>query len=103
MTGRLKIEARVERSIDIALMHRTDEGVRHHQVVADAMVNKAMSGDLPAIRECLDRVLGKAQATLAVTVGPDAMFSRILDTMNASPGDDAVIIEHEANPLETLD
>jgi hypothetical protein len=39
--------------------------------IVDTLLTKAKEGDLPAIREVLDRALGKSTQQIQATVGPD--------------------------------
>lgn len=51
--------------LNIAISEATEEGGTKLRAVADALVNKAMAGDVQAIKEIADRLDGKpAQAII---------------------------------------
>lgn len=46
---------------------------KYSQQLADVMVEKALMGDVPMIKELLDRVMGKAQQQIDVTSNGEQM------------------------------
>lgn len=51
--------------LNIAIKEATDEGGSKLRAVADALITKAISGDVQAIREVADRLDGKVAQTIA--------------------------------------
>lgn len=67
-TGRPKKEKSFASMLRIAINEATEEGGTKLRAVADALVNKAVTGDVPAIKELADRIDGKVPQAL---VGDD--------------------------------
>jgi hypothetical protein len=57
--GRPKSEKTFANMLRIAISEAHGEGGTRLRAVADALVRKAMDGDVPAIREVADRIDGK--------------------------------------------
>lgn len=57
--GRPKAEKTFAAMLRIAIKEAQDEGRDKLRAVADALVKKAVEGDVPAIREIADRLDGK--------------------------------------------
>lgn len=65
MAGRPPREKTFANMLRLAISEAHDEGGTRLRAVADALVAKAMDGDVPAIREVADRLDGKvAQAVI---------------------------------------
>lgn len=77
--------------LKIAINEATEEGGTKLRAVADALVNKAMTGDVPAIKELADRVDGKVPQAV---VGDDehdpvsvvATIKRVIVDAQKNPG-----------------
>lgn len=59
MAGRPPKEKSFANMLRIAINEATEEGGTKLRQVADALVSKAISGDVPAIKEVADRLDGK--------------------------------------------
>ena len=59
MAGRPPSEKTFANMLRIAIKEAHDTGGDKLRAVADALVNKAMTGDVPAIKEIADRLDGK--------------------------------------------
>lgn len=59
MAGRPPREKTFANMLRIAISEAHDEGGTRLRAVADALVKKAMEGDVPAVREIADRLDGK--------------------------------------------
>lgn len=59
MAGRPPKEKSFANMLRIAINEATEEGGTKLRAVADALVTKAISGDVPAIKEVADRLDGK--------------------------------------------
>jgi hypothetical protein len=71
MAGRPPSEKTFSNMLRIAIMEAKEGGGNKLRAVADALVDKAMSGDVPAIREVADRLEGKvAQPVTGRDGGP---------------------------------
>lgn len=68
LEGRPKKEKSFAAMLRIAINEATEEGGTKLRAVADALVNKAVTGDVPAIKELADRIDGKVPQAL---VGDD--------------------------------
>ncbi len=63
MAGRPPKEKSFANMLRIAINEATAEGGTKLRAVADALVDKAISGDVPAIKEIADRLDGKVPQT----------------------------------------
>lgn len=68
MAGRPKSEKTFANMLRVAIKEAHEDGGDKLRAVADALVNKAISGDVPAIKEIADRLDGKVPQAL---VGDD--------------------------------
>lgn len=59
MAGRPPSEKTFANMLRIAIKEAHEDGKDRLRMVADALVDKAMTGDVPAIREIADRLDGK--------------------------------------------
>jgi len=59
MAGRPPKEKSFANMLNIAIKEATEGGGTKLRAVADALIAKAMSGDVPAIKEVADRIDGK--------------------------------------------
>lgn len=59
MAGRPPKEKSFANMLNIAIKEATEEGGTKLRAVADALIAKAVSGDVPAIKEIADRLDGK--------------------------------------------
>jgi ribosomal protein L17 len=66
MAGRPPKEKSFANMLNIAIKEATAEGKEKLRIVADKLVELAMSGDLQAIKEVADRLDGKAAQSLDV-------------------------------------
>jgi len=66
------MESQVTDALRIALAERLPDGRTVNRAIADALVNKAVAGDIQAIKEIADRVEGRP----AVQVDPATNASR---------------------------
>lgn len=57
--------------LNIAIKEANDEGVTKLREVADALVTKAIAGDVQAIKEVADRIDGKVPQALVGDDGED--------------------------------
>lgn len=62
--GRPKSEKTFANMLRIAIKEAHEDGGNKLRKVADALVDKAMTGDVPAIREVADRLDGKVAMSL---------------------------------------
>lgn len=60
MAGRPPSEKTFANMLRVAIKEAHEDGKDRLRAVADALVTKAMSGDIPAIKEIADRLDGKA-------------------------------------------
>jgi ribosomal protein L17 len=75
MAGRPPSEKTFANMLRVAIKEAHEDGKDRLRMVADALVTKAMTGDVAAIREVADRLDGKAVQQLDV----DATVRRIED------------------------
>lgn len=64
MAGRPPSEKTFANMLRVAISEAQAEGGSKLRAVADALVNKAMNGDVPAIKEIADRLDGKVPQAL---------------------------------------
>lgn len=62
--GRPKSEKTFANMLRVAIKEAHEDGGNKLRKVADALVDKAMTGDVPAIREVADRLDGKVAMSL---------------------------------------
>lgn len=79
MAGRPPSEKTFANMLRVAIKEAHEDGKDRLRAVADALVMKAMTGDVPAIREIADRLDGKAVQQVDLYV-PDAKPSTLTDT-----------------------
>lgn len=71
MAGRPPSEKTFANMLRIAISEAHAEGGTRLRAVADALVTKAISGDVPAIREIGDRLDGKVMQQVELSGDPD--------------------------------
>lgn len=69
MAGRPPSEKSFANMLRIAINEASEKGGTKLRAVADALVTKAMTGDVPAIKEVADRIDGKVTDKLDLDVG----------------------------------
>lgn len=67
MAGRPPNEKTFANMLRVAIKEAHEDGKDRLRAVADALVVKAMTGDVPAIRELADRLDGKAMQQVELT------------------------------------
>jgi hypothetical protein len=89
MAGRPPKERSFANMLNIAIKEANDLGITKLREVADALVSKAISGDVQAIKEVADRIDGKVPQAL---VGDDEsdpinLVTEIRRVIVSKPGD----------------
>lgn len=85
MAGRPPSEKTFSNMLRIAISEAHEQGGTKLRAVADALVNKALTGDVPAIREIGDRLEGKAMQQVEVSgeAGGPVLFRTIYEAVKA--------------------
>jgi hypothetical protein len=71
MAGRPPKEKSFANMLNIAIKEATEAGGTKLRAVADALIEKAMNGDVPAIKEIADRIDGKVPQAVVGDVESD--------------------------------
>lgn len=89
MAGRPPSEKTFANMLRIAIKQAHDEKGDKLRAVAEALVTKALTGDVPAIKEIADRLDGKVpQALTGDEENPIAIINRIETVIVRSPHQD---------------
>ena len=69
----------------IAINEATEEGGTKLRAVADALVEKAMAGDVPAIKEVADRIDGKVPQAVIGDGDEDPISVAVIERLIVRP------------------
>lgn len=83
MAGRPPGEKSFTAMLRIAINEASAQGGTKLRDVADALVTKAISGDVPAIKEIADRIDGKVTDKLDMNLGASDPLAALLESIAA--------------------
>jgi len=79
MAGRPPSEKTFANMLRVAIKEAHEDGKDRLRAVADALVTKAISGDVPAIRELADRLDGKSMQQVQVSGDEDSPLHHVIE------------------------
>lgn len=82
--GRPVSEKTFANMLRIAISEAHEKGGTKLRAVADALVTKAISGDVPAIKEVADRLDGKVTDKLDMNLGASDPLTALLESIAAN-------------------